>query len=62
MPNKKFLLGISELYLWSECCDQRHILRTQATQHGCLPSLLGDEEKQTEIEDGEEKNILYRAD
>jgi hypothetical protein len=31
----------------------------QETQHGCLPSLLGDGDKGTEKVYGEEKNILY---
>jgi hypothetical protein len=34
----------------------------QSTQHGCLPSLLGDGDKGTEIVYGEEKNILYWTD
>jgi hypothetical protein len=34
----------------------------QATQHGWLPSLLGDGDKEIEIVFGEEKNILYWAD
>ncbi len=32
--------------------------KRQATQHGCLPSLLGDGDKGIEIVFGEEKNIL----
>ncbi len=32
------------------------------SQLGCLPSLLGDGAKGIEIVNGEEKNILYRAD
>jgi hypothetical protein len=36
--------------------------KRQATQHGCLPSWLGDEDKGIEIVYGEEKNILYWAD
>ncbi len=32
--------------------------KRQATQHGCLPSMLGDEDKRIEIVYGEEKNIL----
>jgi hypothetical protein len=31
------------------------------TQHGCLPSLLGDVDKRIEIVFGEEKNIFYWA-
>jgi hypothetical protein len=34
----------------------------QATLHGCLPSLLGDWDKEIEIVSDEEKNLLYRAD
>jgi hypothetical protein len=34
----------------------------QATQHGCLPSLLGERDKVIEIVYGGEKNILYFAD
>jgi hypothetical protein len=33
----------------------------QATQHGCLPSLLGDWDKEIVKVYGEEKNILYRV-
>jgi len=33
----------------------------QATLHGCLPSLVGDWDKEIEIVCDEEKNILYRA-
>jgi hypothetical protein len=41
---------------------QRHIgTKRQATQHGCLRSLLGDGYKGIEILYGEEKNILYWA-
>jgi hypothetical protein len=40
---------------------ETHIER-QATQHGRLPSLLGDGDKGNEIVYGEEKNILYWAD
>jgi hypothetical protein len=36
--------------------------KRQATQHGCLPSLLGGRYKGIEIVYGEEKNILYWAD
>jgi hypothetical protein len=36
--------------------------KRQATQHGCLPSLLGSGDKGTEIVYGEEKYILYWAD
>jgi hypothetical protein len=36
--------------------------KRQATQHGCLPSLLGDGDKGIEIVYGKEKNILYWAD
>jgi hypothetical protein len=36
---------------------QRHNKR-QVTQHGCLPSLLGDGDKGIEILYGEEKNTL----
>jgi hypothetical protein len=36
--------------------------KKQATQHGCLPSLLGDRDKEGEIVYVEEKNILYWAD
>jgi hypothetical protein len=32
------------------------------TQHGCLPSCLGDGDKGIEIVNGKEKNILYLAD
>ncbi len=34
----------------------------QATQHGCLPSLLGDGDKGIKIVYGEEKSILYWQD
>jgi hypothetical protein len=33
--------------------------KRQATQHGCLPSWLGDGDKGIEKVYGEEKNILY---
>jgi hypothetical protein len=33
--------------------------KREATQHGCLPSLLGDGDKGNEIVYGEETNILY---
>jgi hypothetical protein len=36
--------------------------KRQATQHGCLPGLLGDGDNKIEIVYGEEKNILYLAD
>jgi hypothetical protein len=36
--------------------------KRQATQHGCLPSLLGDGDKGIELEYGEEINRLYWAD
>ncbi len=36
--------------------------KIQATQHGCRPSLLADEDKGIEIVYGEEKNILYWTD
>ncbi len=36
--------------------------KRQATQHGCLPSVLGDGDKGIEIVYGEGKNILYGAD
>ncbi len=35
--------------------------KRQATQHGCLPALLGDGDKGMGIVYGEEKNILYGA-
>jgi hypothetical protein len=35
--------------------------KRQATQYGCLPSLLGDRDKGIEIVYGEEKSILYWA-
>jgi hypothetical protein len=35
------------------------LTKRQATQHGCLPSLLCDGDKGIEIVYGEEKNILY---
>jgi hypothetical protein len=38
------------------------LIKRQATQHGCLPSLLGDGDKGIEKVYGEEKNILYWAD
>jgi hypothetical protein len=40
---------------WTETHTKR-----QATQHDCLPSLLGDEDKGIEIVYGEEKNICTR--
>jgi hypothetical protein len=46
-----------ELRFWPET----HIKR-QATQHGCLPSLLGDGDKGMEKVSGEEKSILYWTD
>jgi hypothetical protein len=36
--------------------------KRQATRNGCLPSLLGDGDKEIEKVYGEEKNILYWAD
>ncbi len=36
--------------------------KRQATQHGCLPRLLGDGDEGIEIVHGEEINILYWAD
>jgi hypothetical protein len=36
--------------------------KRKATQHGCLPILLGEGDKGIEIVYGEEKNILYWAD
>jgi hypothetical protein len=36
--------------------------KRQTTQHGCLPSLLGDGDKRIEIVYGEENNILNWAD
>ncbi len=41
-------------------CTETHTLR-QATQHVCLPSLLGDGDKGIEIAYAEEKNIFFRA-
>jgi hypothetical protein len=40
---------------------QRHTLKRQAFQHGCVPSLLGDGDKGMEIVYNEAKN-LYWAD
>ncbi len=37
-------------------------MKRQATQHGCLPSLLDDGDTEIEIVNGEEKNILYWAE
>ncbi len=51
----------SDVKFKSVVSPQAHTKR-QATQHGCLPSLLGDRDKGIEIESGEEKNILYWAD
>jgi hypothetical protein len=34
--------------------------KRQATQHGCLPSLLGDGDKEIEVVYGEEKIPLWR--
>jgi hypothetical protein len=36
--------------------------KRQATQHGCMPRLLGDGDKGIEMLYGEKKNILYLAD
>jgi hypothetical protein len=36
--------------------------KRQATQHGCLLSLLGDGDKEIEIVCDKETNILYWAD
>jgi hypothetical protein len=36
--------------------------KRQATQHSCLPSLLGDGDEGIEKVYGEENNILYWAD
>jgi hypothetical protein len=36
--------------------------KRQATQHGCLPGLLGDGDNRIKIVYGEEKNILYWDD
>ncbi len=41
---------------------QRPHTKRQATQHGCLPRLLGNGVKGIEIVYGEDKNILYWAD
>jgi hypothetical protein len=35
--------------------------KREATQHGCLPSLLGGRDTGIEKEYGEEENILYWA-
>jgi hypothetical protein len=43
-----------------ELLPETHTKR-QATQHGCLPSLLGDGYKGIEILYDEEKKILYWA-
>jgi hypothetical protein len=43
-------------------CEPKTHTKRQATQHGCLPSLLGDEDKGIEIVYSEVKNILYCAD
>ncbi len=37
------------------------LIKRQSTRHDCLPSLLGDREKLSEIVCGEEKNILYKS-
>ncbi len=43
--------------LRAEVSQETHTKR-QATQHGCLPSLLGDGDKVIEILCGEEKKIF----
>jgi hypothetical protein len=57
------LRGISSIYdvqlLDRGVVRETHTKR-QATQHGCLPNLLGDGDKGIEIVYSEEKNILYR--
>jgi hypothetical protein len=44
--------------VFQEVAAETHTKR-RATQHGCLPSLLGDGYKGIEIVYGEETNILY---
>jgi hypothetical protein len=37
---------------------QRHLFQRQATRHDCLPSLLDDGDKRSELVSSKEKNIL----
>ncbi len=52
------IVKVGSIYRKSGIVLDAHNKR-QATQHGCLPSLLGDVDKGIEIVYGEEKNILY---
>ncbi len=47
---------------WAQQLPSQTHTKRQATQHGCLPSLLGNGDRGIEIVCDEEKNILYRAD
>jgi hypothetical protein len=51
----------SESHIWIRCLSPETQTKRNATQHGCLPSLLGDGDKRVEIVYGEENNILYSA-
>ncbi len=53
-------LGLAYMYSMRRY-PETHTKR-KATQHGCLPSLLSDEDRGTEIVYDEEKNILHWAD
>jgi hypothetical protein len=47
-------------YFWRSAPET--LTNRQSTQHGCLPSLLGDRDEGIEIVYGEEKQILYGVD
>jgi hypothetical protein len=53
--------ALSVIFFQSSFDPETHTKR-QATQHGCLPSLLGDGNKRIETVYGEEKNTSYWAD
>ncbi len=57
MLNIREVLSKDELLVQPERHTKRHV-----TQHGSLPSLLGDGDKGIRIVYGEEKNILYWAE
>jgi hypothetical protein len=56
-----FLFGVPSLLYW-RIVNRDTQTKRQATQHDCLPSFLGDEDKGIEKVYYEEKNILYWAD
>jgi hypothetical protein len=52
----------SLLFLFRLFNSRESYTKSQTTQHGCLPSLLGDGDKGIELLCGEGKNILSLAD